>query len=259
MSVPQTPRTGARRSHAGVVVQGRPGPASNRPAFEQRARSGHPKGERHILLGRPVAPARRVKPLEVTTIKQPEVAGRGSGRLFTEREKPNSTQERAWNTIGMILQSSDIDDRSALLLGWTGENVARLTSTWPRTNTTPPAVHDLLAEARRLMMGSALCYDNLAAASLKALQAAEEALRLRLGDRAGARATLGQLLKTGGVNDVLDATQVAWFTEFALPFRNLLSHPHGSVAFTPGFAEPFLRTAHEIVGQLFPIRCEPIA
>lgn len=156
----------------------------------------------------------------------------------------------------MAAETSDLDGRSALLYGWTPENIAQLTSAWPRSATTPQPVQDLLAESRRLLVGSALCYDNFAAASLKALQAAEHALRLRLGDRAGEKATLGQLLRTEGIDDVLDASQREWFTEFALNFRNLLSHPHESVAFSPGMAEPFLRTAHEIVAQLFPTGSE---
>lgn len=166
-------------------------------------------------------------------------------------EEIDPSRYGVWNTGAMIAEPSDIDTRPALLLGWTAENIARLTSTWPRSEATPESVTELLAEARRLFVGSGTCYDNLTAASLKALQATEQALRLRLGSRARKKATLGQLLQTAGIDEVLDEGQRQWYREFALTFRNHLSHPHESVAFSPGMAEPILRAAHEMVVQLF--------
>jgi hypothetical protein len=152
----------------------------------------------------------------------------------------------------MIPDLPDIDRRPSLLLGWTPENIALVTREWPRSDATPEAVADMLAEARRLFVGSSMCYDNLTAASLKALQAAEHGLRLRLGIAADARMTFGQLLKSRGIDGVLNPRQRDWYQEFALHFRNKLAHPHGAVAFSPGIAEPILRTAHEMVSQLFP-------
>ncbi len=75
----------------------------------------------------------------------------------------------------------DIDTRPGLFLGLTPENLARHVSQYSRTASTPSRVAGLLAEARRTFVGAATCYDNLASAAFKGLQAAELALRLRLG------------------------------------------------------------------------------
>lgn len=146
----------------------------------------------------------------------------------------------------------DIDRRSLLFVGLTPENLAGVTGTYPRSAFTPREVADLLAEARRLFVGAAHSYDNFAAASFKALQAAEHALRWRLGERAAEKATLGQLLQVEGVTEILGDRWSAWFREFALHFRNSFAHPTGSTALPPGMAEPFVRTAHEVVAFLFP-------
>lgn len=145
----------------------------------------------------------------------------------------------------------DIDTRPALFLGLTPENLARHTSQYSRTTSTPVPVADLLAEARRTFVGAAACYDNLASAAFKGLRAAELALRLRMG-KAESRATLGQLLRSRDAETVLTSQHLAWFREFALHFRNLLAHPDQSIAMTPGMAEPFLRSVHDVVAAMFP-------
>lgn len=150
-----------------------------------------------------------------------------------------------------MAELEDIDGRSSLFVGLTPENLARHTATFVRSPNTPAEVADLLAEARRTFVGAATCYDNFASAALKALQAAEQALRV-LTDRVESRQTLGQLLRTAEADAVLTPDQLAWFREFALHFRNRLAHPHGSIAMTPGISEPFLRSAHDIVADMFP-------
>ena len=76
----------------------------------------------------------------------------------------------------------DIDQRPSLFIGLTPENLARHAATFPHTTATPSTVSSLLAEARRTFVGVAACYDNLASAALKALQAAELALRVLMGE-----------------------------------------------------------------------------
>ena len=151
---------------------------------------------------------------------------------------------------------ADIDHRPSLFVGFTPENLARHTATFPRTGATPATVANLLGDARRTFVGAATCYDNLASSAFKALQAAELALRVAMGETQS-RTTLGQLLRRPDVETVLNATQLAWFSEFALHFRNRLAHPNDSMAMTPGMAEPFVRTAHVIVAELFPDEREP--
>lgn len=144
----------------------------------------------------------------------------------------------------------DIDERSALFVGLTPENLARHVAAYRRTANTPGPVATLLAEARRTFVGAATCYDNFASAAFKALQAAELALRISTG-KTGKRATLGLLLRSAEAELVLSPDQLNWFREFALHFRNRLAHPDGSIAMTPGMAEPFLRSVHELVAAMF--------
>lgn len=74
---------------------------------------------------------------------------------------------------------------------------------------------------------------------------------IALGDHSSRRA-LGQLLHDPGIDPVLPLSLRSWYEEFALHFRNLLAHPKRSVAMTPGMAEPFVRTTHDVVAELFP-------
>jgi hypothetical protein len=146
---------------------------------------------------------------------------------------------------------ADIDHRPSLFVGLTPENLARHAAMCSRTAATPPTVANLLAEARRTFVGAAACYDNFASSAFKALQAAELALRVLMNETQS-RTTLGQLLRRPDVETLLSSMQLAWFREFALHFRNRLAHPDDSMAMTPGMAEPFVRTAHDIVAELFP-------
>lgn len=146
----------------------------------------------------------------------------------------------------------DIDQRSALFVGLTPENLARHVAGFPRTSGTPRPVGDLLAEARRTFVGASTCYDNLPSAALKALQATEVALRVKTHTPSTARLTLGELVWGEQAATVLTTSQVQWFRRFALRFRNRLAHPPEPMAMTPGFAEPFVRTAHEVVAEMFP-------
>lgn len=148
-------------------------------------------------------------------------------------------------------QHTDIDRRSEHFVSLTRENLARVSAQWPRSVDTPPDVVELLAESRRLFIGAAVSYDNLVASSLKALQAADLALKLRLGFDSTAKRTMGQLIKHEKDHPVLDPETREWYSQFALHFRNEFSHPHRSVALTPGLAEPILRACHERVVRIF--------
>ncbi len=145
----------------------------------------------------------------------------------------------------------DIDCRSSLFVGLTSEALARHVASYTRTNATPRRVSTLLAEARRTFVGAAACYDNLASSAFKSLQAAELALRELVG-ATDSKLTLGALLQQPTTRGALTPDQFTWFQEFALRFRNRLAHPDESIAFTPGMAEPFVRTAHETVAAMFP-------
>jgi hypothetical protein len=152
--------------------------------------------------------------------------------------------------VGTGDRHPDIDQRSELFVGLTREDLARVTASWPITANTPPDVAELLAESRRLFVGGAISYDNFAASSLKALQAADLALKHCLGFDSTDKRTMGQLISHERSHPVLDPETREWYSEFALHFRNELSHPERSVAFSPGLAEPVLRTCHERVAGL---------
>lgn len=145
----------------------------------------------------------------------------------------------------------DLDHRSSLFVGLTPENLARHVASYARTSATPSNVRSLLAEARRTFVGGATSYDNFASSAFKALQAAELGLRERVG-ATQTKSTLGVLLKQPTTASALGPDILAWFQEFALHFRNRLAHPDESIAFTPGMAEPFVRSAHDVVAALFP-------
>lgn len=145
----------------------------------------------------------------------------------------------------------DVDHRSKLFLGLTSETLARHTASFVRTVSTPAPVAELLSEARRTFVGAAACYDNFASSAFKSLQAAELALRLRVPDFPS-RSTLGQLVYNSAVERILTPELLEWYRGFALHFRNELAHPNTSVAMTPGMAEPFVRTSHDVVAKLYP-------
>lgn len=146
---------------------------------------------------------------------------------------------------------SDADTRSHLFASLTAGVLDEATRAMPRTAATPPGVASLLTEARRLLLGASVSYDNLAAAILKAFQAAELALKARLGLGAD-RCTLGRVLAYEKTHPVLDDYTREWYTNFVLHFRNKLSHPHESIAFTPGMALPIVEGVHAAITELFP-------
>lgn len=145
----------------------------------------------------------------------------------------------------------EIDRRSEQLVGLSREALAAEAQRWPVAEQTPPAAQELLLDARQLFVGGAVTYSCFASASLRALQAAELALRLLIGTAQVERMTLGQLLRYEKDHPVLSPETRMWFSELALRFRNRLSHPEQAVAFTPGMAQIVLRTAHEQVAAMF--------
>jgi hypothetical protein len=149
-------------------------------------------------------------------------------------------------------QHPDIDRRSELFVGLTRQNLAAVTARWPVSASTPTEVADILAESRQLFVGAAITYGNFVTASLTALQAAELALRLRLGLAPDDKRTMGGLVRYEENRWVLDPDTRDWFSTFTLHFRNRLSHPRNRTAFTPGMAEPIVRTAHERIAMIFP-------
>ena len=152
----------------------------------------------------------------------------------------------------MLIAMDEIDRRSEQLVGLSREALAIETRRWPVAEQTPQSVQDLLLDARQLFVGGAVTYSSFAIASLRALQAAERALKLLIGSsKEVERMTLGQLLRYEQQHPVLSPEAQAWFSELGLRFRNNLSHPERVVAFTPGIAELVLRTAHEHVAAMF--------
>lgn len=150
---------------------------------------------------------------------------------------------------------SDIDNRSSLHVGLTPANLAAVSGRWPRTAATPSGVASLLAESRRLFVGAALSYDNFVAAPLKALQAADLVLKLRVGLPAEDKRTMGKVIEyEREVHPVLNDYRRQWYSEFALHYRNMLSHPKESIAFGAGLSAPIVRSVHETVAELFPDR-----
>ena len=145
----------------------------------------------------------------------------------------------------------DLDHRSSLFFGLTGENLARHVASYARTSATPANVASLLAEARRTFVGGSVSYDNFASSAFKALQAAELGLRELVG-ATGSKLTLGAILRQPATASALTPELFAWFNEFALRFRNEIAHPKESIAFTPGFADGFVRSAHDVVAGMFP-------
>jgi hypothetical protein len=149
--------------------------------------------------------------------------------------------------------NSDIDDRSRMFVGLTRENLAAVTASFVRTSATPDGVASLLGEARRLLVGASHAYDNFAVAPLKALQAADLALKLRVGLPSTDKRTLGKVLEYERQScPVLSSVRREWYTKFALRFRNKLSHPDESIAFSPGMSVPIVESVHEAVAELYP-------
>lgn len=146
---------------------------------------------------------------------------------------------------------SDADTRSHVFASLDPGVLDAVTRAMPRSAATPAGAAALLTEARRLLLGASVSYDNLAAAILKSFQAAELALKARLGLGAD-RCTLGGVLAYEKAHPVLDGYTREWYTNFVLRFRNRLSHPNESIAFTPGMALPVVEGVHAAVAELFP-------
>ena len=145
----------------------------------------------------------------------------------------------------------EIDDRSPDF-SMSREELAGVAGEWQRVSTTPVNVAALLAEARRLFVGGAVTYDNFAAASLKALHAADLALKLKLELPATDRRTLGQLIAYERDRlPVLSDRLRGWYTHLARRFRNKLSHPSEPMAFTPGMSEAILESVHAAIAEMF--------
>jgi len=144
----------------------------------------------------------------------------------------------------------DVDSRPSLFVSLTTETLATVAAEWQRPEHAPEGVQKLLAQARRLFVGAAGCYDNLAQAELVALQAAELILRVRLGPSAHPKATLGQLANSPAAEQVLTQRQLDWFRVFAVHWRNKLAHPDTPTAVTPGMAAELLEGVHRIIGEM---------
>lgn len=144
----------------------------------------------------------------------------------------------------------DVDSRPSLFVCLTTETLAAIAAEWPRPEHAPDGVQKLLAQARRLFVGAASCYDNLAQAELVALQAAELTLRIRLGESARPKATLGQLANSPAAEQILTQHQLDWFRVFAVHWRSKLAHPDTPTAVTPGMAAELLGGVHRLIGEL---------
>lgn len=150
--------------------------------------------------------------------------------------------------------ASDIDERSRSF-AMTRESIAEATRGWPRTDGTPDGVANLLGEARRLLVGGAITYDNFIAASLKSLHAADLALKLRLGLPVADCRTLGQLITyERDACQVLSPSLRDWYSKPVLHLRNKLSHPSETMALTPGLAAEILESVHFAIAEMFPTR-----
>lgn len=148
---------------------------------------------------------------------------------------------------------ADIDRRSDLFHRLTQDELADVAATWLRTTATPESVAGILAESRRLFVGASQCYANFAAAPLAALHAADLALKLRVGLPPADTRTMGMVIKLEReTHPVLSTHRQEWFSEFALYFRNKLSHPQQSAAFSPGMSAPMMQSIHEAVAEVFP-------
>jgi hypothetical protein len=128
------------------------------------------------------------------------------------------------------------------------ESLTQVAKSWTRPKTAPSGVKSLLRDSRRLFVKAAESKTNFAAASHKALCAAEHALRLQLGQP---RSSLGALLRNDAFAEKLTEHQREWFCEQALYWRNRLSDPDAPEIFSVWVAEIILRRAHEIVNELF--------
>ncbi len=149
-----------------------------------------------------------------------------------------------------VRRADDIDDRSRHF-AMTREVLAGVAGDWPRASPTPERVAELLAEARRLFVGGAVTYDNFVAAPLKALHAADLALKLKLGLPATDRRTLGQLIGYERDHPVLSDRLRRWYELPVLHFRNKLSHPSEPMAFTPGMSAEILESVHAAIAEMF--------
>lgn len=144
-------------------------------------------------------------------------------------------------------------DRRSEQLRVSRDELADVARRWPVADATPEDVKAMLLEARQLFVGGAVTYSNFASAALKSLQSAELTLKHRLGQKmVERRITMGALLRhEWEKQQVLDAGGRERFNELALRFRNGLSHPKQTVAYTPGMAAIVLRTAHEQIAAIF--------
>lgn len=145
-----------------------------------------------------------------------------------------------------------MDVRLSSFINVTPEALDAAAATWPRAAATPPEVTRLLDRAAIQFRTGAATYDDFTAAFFTALQAAELALRLRLGADAPRRATFGGLIRRAKEKSLLEGDLLAWLETFALRFRNRLAHPGEPLVLPPGTAHDCIRSTFEAVVHLCP-------
>ncbi len=143
-------------------------------------------------------------------------------------------------------QHPDIDKRSELIPGVTREFLAEISQEWPVSGNTPAEDADLLREAHQLFVVGARTYANYSASVLKALQASELALKLRLGFDIDEKTVWSELVNDETRDRKLAPESKEWYERWH-PHRNRFSHPTRHSASPASFVAPMLRSAHDHV------------
>jgi hypothetical protein len=165
---------------------------------------------------------------------------------------------RAGATLAAVSTEEDIDLRPDRFVSMQPESLREVARSWPRPTSADTGSEALLAKSRRLFVGSFVCYDNLAQSVLVALQAAELALRVRLMPANPSRGSFRKLLESDLARRVLAPEQLDWYDKLARHFRNVLAHPDGELAFSPGMAAGIIGAAHGIVCTITDVSAAPI-
>jgi hypothetical protein len=122
--------------------------------------------------------------------------------------------------------------------------LAGIAADWPVPRSMPVGVAQLWERAVAQFRSGCLAYENFTDAVRTGFEAVDSALRVRIGDllKDGERLTFGPLIKRADMHGRLTPHQHEWLTEYALHFRNELTHADGKepMVLTPPFAGEML-------------------
>lgn len=152
------------------------------------------------------------------------------------------------------------DRRAVLTNAADPEVISHIIASWTVPAELPAGVHRLWERACGQFHSGPVAYENFTDAVRTAFEAVDASLRWQIADRSTVpqRLTFGRLVQCANRLGVLTAQQLEWLTEYAVHFRNRLTHSDGRapIVLSPAIAADMMqgiaRFLEEFVGDAIP-------